>query len=128
MRLLVFFLILLAFPVLELVLMFQLAERYGWGLLAYLVFAAVCGWLLIQDERWVAFGRMAETLREGQHPVRALLTSAKKVVAGILLILPGVLSDVIAIVILLIPAPRLQTPPHDERDDRVVEGEWRRED
>ena len=81
-------LILLAFPVAEVVLMVQLAARFGWGLLAYLVFAAVCGWMLIQDERWVALGRMAETLRGGDHPVRALLTSAKKVVAGILLILP----------------------------------------
>lgn len=125
MRLLILLLILLAFPVLELVLMFQLAERFGWGLLGYLIFAAICGWLLIQDERWVAFGRMAETLREGEHPVRALLTSAKKVVAGILLILPGVLSDVIAILILLIPAPRMQPP---KRDDSVIEGEWRREE
>lgn len=126
MRLLILLAILLAFPVLELVLMFQLAERYGWGLLGYLVFVAICGWLLIQDERWMAFGRMAETLREGQHPVRALLTSAKKVVAGILLILPGVLSDVLALLILLIPAPRRQTST--PLDDSVIEGEWRREE
>jgi UPF0716 protein FxsA len=125
MRLLILLAILLAFPVLELVLMFQLAERFGWGLLAYLVFAAVCGWLLIQDERWVAFGRMAETLREGEHPVRALLTSAKKVIAGILLIVPGVLTDVLAILILLVPAPRSRRP---QQDDGVIEGEWRRED
>jgi UPF0716 protein FxsA len=125
MRLLILLAILLAFPVLELVLMFQLAERFGWGLLAYLVFAAVCGWLLIQDERWVAFGRMAETLREGEHPIRALLTSAKKIIAGILLIVPGVLTDVLALLILLIPAPRSRRP---QQDDGVIEGEWRRED
>ncbi len=105
--------------------MFQLAERIGWGLLGYLVFAALCGWMLIQDERWVAVGRMAETLRDGEHPVRAIMTSAKKVVAGILLILPGVLSDVMAVVILLIPAPRVKRPP---QEDGVIEGEWRRED
>ena len=125
MRLLIVLLILLAFPVLELVLLFQLAERIGWWLLAYLLVSATCGWLLIQDERWVAFGRMAETLRDGQHPVRALLTSAKKIVAGILLILPGVLSDVIAILILLIPAPRIQ---QSQPDEVVIEGEWRREE
>jgi UPF0716 protein FxsA len=117
--------ILLAFPVLELVLMFQLAERFGWGLLVYLVFAAICGWLLIQDERWVAFGRMAATLREGEHPVRALLASTKKIIAGILLIVPGVLTDVLAILILLIPTPRSRQP---QQDDDVIEGEWRRED
>ena len=125
MRLLLLLLILLALPVAEVVLMVQLAARFGWGLLAYLVFAAVCGWMLIQDERWVALGRMAETLRGGDHPVRALLTSAKKVVAGILLILPGVMSDVLAVVILLIPAPRM---PSSKPDDSVIEGEWRREE
>ncbi|OIQ84117.1 phage T7 F exclusion suppressor FxsA [mine drainage metagenome] len=125
MRLLILLAILLAFPALELVLMIWLAERFGWWLLVYLIFAAVCGWLLIQDERWVAFGRMAATLGEGQHPVRALLASARKVVAGILLILPGVLGDVLAIVILLIPMPRVQ-PARD--DSRVIEGEWRREE
>jgi UPF0716 protein FxsA len=125
MRLLILLAILLAFPVLELVLMFQLAERFGWGLLVYLVFAAICGWLLIQDERWVAFGRMAATLREGEHPVRALLASTKKIIAGILLIVPGVLTDVLAILILLIPTPRSRQP---QQDDDVIEGEWRRED
>lgn len=125
MRLLLLLLILLAFPVLEVVLMVQLAGRFGWGLLGYLMFAALCGWLLIQDERWVAFGRMAETLRAGQHPVRSLLTSAKKVLAGILLIVPGVLSDVLAILILLMPAPRMRSQP---QEDGVIEGEWRRED
>ena len=125
MRLLLLLFILLAFPILELVLMFQLAERFGWGLLAYLTFTAICGWLLIQNERWMAFGRMADTLRTGQHPVRALLVSAKKMIAGILLILPGVLSDVLAVLILLIPAPRVQQPA---QDDGVIEGEWRRED
>lgn len=125
MRLLFLVLILLAFPVLELVLMFQLAERFGWGLLGYLVFAALCGWLLIQEERWAAVTRMADTLREGEHPVRAIMTSAKKVVAGILLILPGVLSDVMAVLILMIPAPRVKCV---QQEEGVIEGEWRRED
>jgi UPF0716 protein FxsA len=54
-----------------------------------------------------------------------LLTSAKKVVAGILLIIPGVMSDVLAVLILLIPAPRMQST---KQDDSVIEGEWRREE
>lgn len=125
MRLLLLLLILLAFPILELVLLFQLAERFGWALLGYLIFTAICGWLLIQDERWMAFGRMAETLSKGEHPVRALLTSAKKVMAGVLLIFPGVLSDVLAILILLIPGPKMKRPIEE---DGVIEGEWRREE
>lgn len=125
MRLLLLLLILLAFPVLEVVLMFRLAGQYGWGLLWYLLCTAGFGWLLIQDEKWMVFGRMAETLREGHHPARALLVSARKVFAGILLILPGVLSDVLAVLILLIPMPRKKP---GQQEDGVIEGEWRRED
>ena len=125
MRLLLLLLILLAFPVLEVVLMFRLAGHYGWGLLWYLLCTAAFGWLLIQDEKWMVFGRMAETLREGHHPARALLASARKVFAGILLIIPGVLSDALAVLILLIPASRARKPVQDEG---VIEGEWRREE
>jgi UPF0716 protein FxsA len=125
MRLLLLLLILLAFPVVEVVLLVRLAGEYGWGLLAYLLFAAICGWQLIQDERWMAFGRMADAMRGGDHPIRALLTSAKKVLAGLLLIFPGVLSDVLAVLILLIPAPGMKA---QVKDDGVIEGEWRREE
>ena len=125
MRLLLLLLILLAFPVLEVVLMFRLAGHYGWGLLWYLLCTAAFGWLLIQDEKWMVFGRMAETLREGHHPARALLASARKVMAGVLLIIPGVLSDALALIILLIPAPRMKKPA---QEDGVIEGEWRREE
>lgn len=129
MRMLVVLLILLAFPALEVVLLVELAGRYGWWLLAYLVFAALCGWLLIMDERLVVFGRMVQTLQQGRHPVLALLTSAKKMVAGVLLIVPGVLSDVLALLLLLVPVPffrrRLE---RDAAADDVIEGQWRRED
>ncbi len=129
MRLLLLLLILLAFPVLELIILFQLATRFGWWLLGYLLGAALVGWLLIQDERVAVFGRMATTLSTGEPPVRALLASAKKVIAGILLIFPGVLSDILAIVLLLMPAPRMRRPQSGQNtEDSVIEGEWRREE
>jgi UPF0716 protein FxsA len=126
MRLLVLLMILLAFPILELALLFELGSRYGWWLLGYLVSAAACGWLLIMDERLVVFGRMMRTMQQGSHPATALLASAKKVIAGVLLILPGVVSDVIALLLLLAPLPSSRQPP--AANDDVIEGEWRRED
>jgi UPF0716 protein FxsA len=127
MRLLLLLIILLAFPIIEVVLMVQIAERYGWEvLLAYLLLSALCGWMLIQGERMLAVYRILETLRSGEHPVRAVLTSAKTLIAGALLILPGVLSDVIAVVILLLPSPRMKKRVAPENG--VIEGEWRRED
>lgn len=126
MRLPILLLILLAFPVLELVLLFKLGAQFGWWLAAYLLAAAILGWLLIQDEKMVVFGRMVQTMQQGQHPLRALLASARKVIAGLLLIFPGVASDVLALLLLLIPLPASRRPPPS--DDGVIEGEWRRED
>lgn len=125
MRMLFIFLILLAFPALEVVLLFELAARYGWWLLGYLVMSAILGGMLIMEERVVVLGRLIQTLQQGRHPVLALLTSAKKMVAGILLILPGVLSDVAALLLLLMPLPKPRKPVIE---DDVIEGQWRRED
>lgn len=125
MRMLFILLILLAFPVLEVVLLFELAARYGWWLLGYLLLSAVCGWLLIMEERIVVFGRLIQTLQEGRHPILALLASAKKMIAGILLILPGVMSDVLALLLLLVPIP---APRKRVVEDDAIEGQWRRED
>ena len=118
--------ILLAFPGLELALLVKLGQRYGWWLAAYLLFTALAGWLLIQDERIAALGRMAQTARQGGHPLRALLTSAKKLLAGILFIVPGVITDILAVLLLLFPA-RWIAPQRPAANDDVIEGEWRRD-
>lgn len=126
MRLLIILAILLAFPLFELYLLIRLAALYGWWLALYLLFTATAGWLLIQEERMAVFGRLFHILQSGHHPGGALLSSARKLLAGVLLILPGVLSDIIAVLLLLIPMPS-----GEERrpvDDGVIEGQWRRED
>lgn len=125
MRMLLISLILLAFPVLEVLLLVELASRLGWWLLGYLLLSAGFGVALIREERIVVFGRFVQTLQQGRHPILALLTSAKKMIAGVLLILPGVLSDVAALVLLLLPVPAVRRAPID---DGVIEGQWRRED
>ena len=125
MRMLLVFLILLAFPVLEVVLLFELASRYGWWVLGYLLTSVAFGAALIMEERIVVFARLIQTLQEGRHPVLALLTSAKKMIAGILLILPGVLGDILAVLLLIVPLPASRKPL---MEDDVIEGQWRRED
>ena len=125
MRLLIILAILLAFPLFEIYLLVRLAAIYGWWLGLYLLFAAIAGWTMIQEERLAVFGRLFQIAQSGQHPVIALLTSARKILAGLLLIFPGVASDVLAVLLLLIPMP---SGRRQQRDDGVIEGEWRRED
>lgn len=125
MRLLIILAILLAFPLFEIYLLVQLAAVYGWWLGIYLLFTAVAGWTMIQEERLAVFGRLFQIAQSGQHPVVALLTSARKILAGILLIFPGVASDILAVLLLLVPMPSGKRRMHD---DGIIEGEWRRED
>lgn len=126
MRLPLMFIILLAFPVLEIYVLVKLAAVYGWWLALYLLCAAGAGMMLIKEERLTVFGRLINSVQHGQHPMLALLASARKVLAGLLLIFPGVISDVLAVLLLLVPLPsgRWQAPANDD----VIEGQWRRED
>ncbi len=125
MRMLLILLILLAFPVLEVLLLIELAARYGWWVLAYLALSAGLGAFLILGERLVVLGRLMQSLQEGGHPLLALLASARRMIAGVLFILPGVLSDIAAMLVLFarLPVPRKRAVGH-----QVIEGQWRREE
>jgi len=126
-------LILLAFPVLEIWLLIALAAQYGWWLLLYLAVVAILGYRLIKDEQLLMFGRMAQTLTQGGTPAKALFGSAKNLIAGILLIIPGVITDAIAVILLLLPSAKVAPDAKQARarkaaNDDVIEGEFRRED
>jgi UPF0716 protein FxsA len=138
MRVLFLMAILLAFPVMEIWLLVELGDRYGWWLGGYLLLVAILGWRLILDEKLLMLGRMAQTLSQGGTPAKAIFGSAKNLVAGVLLILPGVISDALAVLLLLVPAPKPvfvsrgtpegRTSGAQAANDDVIEGEFRRED
>ena len=129
------FVILLAFPVLEIWLLVELGSRYGWWLAAYLILVALLGWRLLQEEKQLVHGRMVQTLMQGGTSARELFGSAKNMIAGILLIIPGVMSDVLAVILLLIPSAKpifnnsqARATNAKAANDDIIEGEFRRED
>ncbi len=130
MQLLFVFLILLSFPALEIFVMFRLADAIGWWLLPWLILSAVAGWTLIQEERLAMFGRLFSSLQSGQPLGYAMLDSLRTLFAGVLLIFPGVISDVLALILLLLPRPKAPPPlARDAREEEVIiEGEWQREE
>ena len=130
-------LILLAFPIAEIWLLIELAQRYGWWLLFYLIGIGFLGVKLIMEERLLFSGRMMESLRAGGSPAKAMFGSLRNIVAGFMLILPGVITDIIAVVLLLIPIKSGQLAngestasyqTNQAANDDVIEGEFRRED
>jgi len=117
--------------------MIKLGQLYGSWLLIYLFIMAILGIRLIREEKQVMAGRFIQSISQGGTPLRAIFGTAKNLVAGILLIIPGVISDAIAVILLLIPSPKPMlgdmpnAPKHTNKraaNDDVIEGEFRRED
>ena len=124
---LVLFAILLGFPLLEAVVLVRLSQVIGWWIVAWLVLTACVGVALIKEARFALLARLAAGLAQGQFSIAALTDSARTVIAGLFLIFPGVISDVIALTLLLLPRPRAPAEALTRRAGGVlIEGEFRR--
>jgi len=119
--------ILLGFPLLEAVVLVRLANTAGWWVLAWCVLAACAGVALIKEARFAMLARLAAGFAHGEFNILALTDSARTVIAGLLLIYPGVVSDLIAITLLLLPRSEAAQQAARPRGSRpVLEGEFRR--
>ncbi len=117
--------VIFGFPALEIYSMFLVAGYIGWWLLLSLVVSAVIGWFLIKEESLAVFSRLALTVQNGQSPFAAIWDSGRTILAGVLLIFPGVFSDVVALVLLLLPNKAGRSYPRSMPDDGIIEGEGR---
>lgn len=121
------FAVFLAYPVLELVALYQVAQSIGWWLLLWQITSIVLGLSLLREQPMQLAGQVFEAARTGRHPVRGLLTIARFSLAAVLLIIPGVINDAIAVLLVLFPASSQPLPAGRPADDGVIEGEFRRE-
>lgn len=122
-------LVLLSFPVLEAMGIFWVASAIGSWVVLWLLLAALAGIMLVRVER-VAWGaRLLFSVQSGAHPLAALFASGRILLAGGLLVFPGFISDVAALVLLLIPGTwgRRKPDPLRPANDEVLEGEFKRE-
>ncbi|MGQ0442189.1 MAG: FxsA family protein, partial [Methylophilaceae bacterium] len=67
------------------------------------VVVAYLGLQLIRGEKLLISAKMIQSLGVGGNPIKTILGSARNMLAGVLLVIPGVMTDVIAAVLLLIP-------------------------
>lgn len=120
--------ILLGFPLLEALVLLRLSATLGWWVLAWVVLAAFAGMALIKEARFALLARLAAGFAQGEFSVTALTDSARTVLAGLLLIFPGVVSDLIAITLLLLPRRHLATERavRTQAQGTLIEGEFRR--
>jgi len=95
--------IVLAFPVADLYLSMRIARITGVPIWVWLVGSFAVGSLLLRNERITFRAKTAAALHGEQSLLRGLLDSGRKVLAGLLLMLPGIVSDLIALVLLALP-------------------------
>jgi UPF0716 protein FxsA len=126
--------ILLAFPVADLYVTARIARWTGVPLWLWLTGSFLAGLLVLRHERIEFRARMVGALHGEQSLLRGVLDSGRKVLAAFLLILPGLVSDLMALVLLALPLnvgrglePQPQVagryPPRDS-----IDGDYRRID
>jgi UPF0716 protein FxsA len=95
--------IVLAFPVLDFFATLRLAQLTGTPAIAWFAFSVAAGLYLLRNERLAFRARTVAALHGGQPLLRGLLDSGRKVLAGMLFILPGIVSDLAALALLMLP-------------------------
>ena len=119
---------LVAFPVAEAMSIMWVAGHIGWWTLVWLLAAFFGGVALIRFERIAFAPRMLFSMQRGDSPFRALFTSTRLFFAGGLLMFPGLITDVMALALLLYPGTWKRPPmARPAANDDIIEGEFRRE-
>ncbi len=136
------FALLAAWPLIEIALFVTLGGWLGlWLSLAIVVGTALLGVVLIRLQGPVALINARAALQQGIDPRQSLASGAMGIVAGILLILPGFLTDTVglllmfppvrsALMMLIVQRVRQQhgapkTGFQQQQDDAVIDGDWR---
>lgn len=120
-------LILLAFPIVELYTLLHVGHTVGWWLVAWLVLTFFFGLALIREAgAALLFELIGNFVTPGARlaiPVRSHWT----LLAGFLLLFPGLLSDLIALLLLIFGREELPRFRTARAGGVVIEGQYRRE-
>lgn len=100
-------LLILLLPILEIVGFIQVGDWIGAGpTIGLLALSAVVGVLLVRHQGLASLTRAQAAAARGEAPIGTVLDGFCAVLAGILLIIPGFLTDILGIVLLIRPLRR----------------------
>ena len=95
--------IVLAFPLLDLYATVRFARWTGVPAWVWLGMSVVTGFFLLQSERHTFRAKMIAAMHGEQSILRGLLDSGRKLLAALLFLVPGIISDVLALMLLALP-------------------------
>ncbi len=129
--------IVMIFPLADLFVTARFARWSGVPMWMWLTGSAIAGLWVLANERVQFRARTLAAFRGDQSLLRGLLDSGRRVLAGMLLIVPGILTDGVALLLLLLPinqrgafGPQPVTAgraPY-RRDRSTLDGDYRRLD
>jgi UPF0716 protein FxsA len=101
-------LVFLGFPLLEIAVLIQVGQMIGfWPTLGLLILSATLGMIVIRQQGLSMVGRMFEAVSQGRFAVASMLDSYATIAAGCQLIVPGFISDLLGLALLVPPLRRL---------------------
>lgn len=101
-------LIFCAVPLLELALLIKLGQSIGfWSTVAVIIATAGVGIAILNAQGLAAFRRASESLAQGKPPVEPAVDGFMLMIAGGLLVAPGLLTDIAGLLLLIPPLRRL---------------------
>lgn len=139
-------LLLLLIPIAEIAVFIQVGSRIGVGMTLFLVLAsAVFGVWLVRAQGFAAATRVQAMIARGESPALGMLEGLALLAVGVLLLIPGFVTDLAAFALLIPPLRRgiilfylrrahlegtvtRQRPETGTSDRPPLEGESRRED
>ena len=95
--------IVLAFPAIDLLATVRIARWTGVPVWMWLALSTTAGFVMLRNERVAFRANTAAAMHGQQLALRGLFDSGRKVLAGVLFILPGLISDGLALLLLALP-------------------------
>jgi UPF0716 protein FxsA len=143
--LIIFLLLFVGIPLFELYWLIEVGSLVGaLPTLFLVVFTAVLGGLLVRLQGFNTALRVRETVERGEVPAIQMLEGALLLFSGFLLLLPGFFTDLVGFLLLIPPLrqwgvllflkrmeiihPHAPKQPQKSGQQRVIEGEYQRED
>lgn len=128
---------LLLTPVIEIWGYFYFGSEYGWSYFFYIVIIGLLGWKMIKEEKSQLLAKMMNSFKEKTSPNQIIFGSAKNIISGGLFLFPGIFTDILAVVVLMIPSSKSNNSFNEnfqekykktENDKTIIEGEYIKEE